>query len=417
MGFLKEHYAKVILCLVGVVLLIFESVVQNNKDFDVFIGASRLVAEGKTCYEVWLKSGTSGLKYFYSPLFAVLLFPLNNLPQVAYNLVWTGLSMLVIYRSFTVLSFFLPVNKLSVASRRLFYILAVASVARTIVDNLALGQMTFILVWGAMEAMRLIFIKKEIAGSALLALIINIKIIPIGLLAYLVYKKKLNAAFFTVLFCVLYLYLPAVFIGYEFNRQLLHDWLSSLTGTEAKSIYNDIGRSSLSSLIPSFLLDTPVQFSIKRNFLNLNEQQVNLVLNVARVLLLAFVAFLSGRPFRGFQNRKNLLYDVALVCIATPLVFPHQGKYAYFYMLPAYAYVIYKLIKLRALKHRPAYKNTYRLALFFITLSFVLITLTTDGVIGRKLSDAAEYLHLMVYGALCLLTGMAVFRPGIRQSH
>lgn len=404
-----RHYGRMTFAVLGLLLLLFESLALNNKDFDIFIGASRLVEEGKTCYEVWLKSGTSGLKYFYSPLFAVLLFPLNSLPQPAYNLVWMALSFAFIWRSFSLLSFFLPVSILSDRQRIWFWSLAVASVARMILDNLALGQMTPFLVWGTLESMRLVVLKRYVAGAALLALIINIKIIPLAVLLYLLYKKEWKASVLTCVFLAVYLFLPAVFIGYDFNLQLLHDWLSSLTATQEKSIYDDIGRASLSGLIPSLLLETPVQFSTPRNFTIADEHTVLVVLNVVRLLLLTVLAVLFGKPFKAIRNREQLIYDLSLVCLATPLIFPHQGKYAYFCLLPAYAVCIYWLLSQAQLKKNIRKKN-YRIVLTFTAASFALVTLTTDGLIGRRASDFTEYLHFIVYGALCLLGAMAAIR-------
>jgi hypothetical protein len=50
-------------------------------------------------------------------------------------------------------------------------------------------------------------------------------------------------------------------------------------------------------------------------------------------------------------------------------------------------------------------------ALIFISLSFLLCTLTTDGIIGRKLSDLCEYLHLLTIGGICLLVAMYYLHP------
>lgn len=407
MTVLKQHYARIIFFALGVVLLIFESFALHDKDLDIFVGASRLVAEGKTCYEVWLKSGTSGLKYFYSPLFAVLMMPFSYLPQWGYNLLWTSVSLLLMWRSFILLQFFLPLDRLSQRQRNWFYALVAISVARMIADNLALGQMTILLIWGTLESMRLIFLKRYPAGCALLALVINIKLIPLGLLAYLVYKRELKAAGLTLFFLALYLYLPALFVGFKFNHQLLLDWKNSLTATQGKSIYEDIGRSSLSALVPSLMLDTPLQFSIRRNVVTADEHTVNLVLNAIRLILLMVLAILMWPPFSTRSSRRALLYDLSLVCVATPLIFPHQGKYALYYALPAYSYCIFWLMDNKELY---ASGKQYKAVLAFTLLSFALATLTTDGLIGRKASDLAEYLHLPVYGMMVLIVAMGWLR-------
>ncbi|WP_317898985.1 glycosyltransferase family 87 protein [Aurantibacillus circumpalustris] len=409
MKFLNSIYFKVFAGIFILALLLYECVVQHNKDFDIFISASKMIFNGESCYEVWIMP--AGLKYYYSPLFAVLMFPLKFLPQIGYNLIWLSFTFWVIYRTFILLPFFLPVNKLSLLERHWFYIFVILCVARYIVDNLALGQMTFLMVWASLEAIKLIFQKHQIAGAILLALIINFKLIPVAILPYLIYKREFRAVGLTILFFIFYLYLPVVVLGYGFNNQLMHAWLSSLANTESNSIFEDMGRPSLSSLIPSLVMETPIEFSIKRNFLALDSVTTNSILMVARLALLLFLTFLFGKPFQKFKSKKKLFYDISLVFMATPMVFPHQGKYAIYYLIAAYAYCIYTLIRLFYLKGRPHYKIVYSFTLLFVVLSFVGLTLTTDGLIGRRLSDASEYLNLIIYGALFLLIAMALLKP------
>jgi len=409
MKFLNTNYFK--FGIIFLILLLYESIIRHDKDFDVFIGASKLIFEGKTCYEVWLMSGTSGLKYFYSPLFAVLLFPLKALPQIGYNLFWIAFNLVIIYRVFQLLPFFLPVNKFSKNKKALLYILGAACSARFILDNLDLGQMTFLMVWGSLESVRLFSLKKYMAGSALLAIIINIKIIPIAILPWLIYKREFRAVLLTGIFLIAYLFLPSVFIGYSFNNDLLHSWLSSLSGTTAKSIFDDAGRPSLSSLIPSLFMDSDIQFSVKRNILNLDAASTNIILNAFRILILIFLMFLFGKPFQKMKTKKAMFYEIALICLVTPLIFPHQGKYSFFYLMPAYFYCSYTLIKLFTIKSKLQYGRIYFFTLVFILISFAMVTVTTDGIIGRRLSDFTEYLHFITYGALSLLFAMAFVKP------
>jgi hypothetical protein len=412
MKFLNRY--SVTLLIICLLALVYESVVQHNKDLDIFIGASRLIFEGKSCYEVWIPSGTGALKYFYSPLFAVILAPLKDMPQVACNLIWLSLSFVIIYRTFWLFNYFLPLNNFPDKKKRLFYFLCIACCARYILDNLALGQMTFMMVWGSLEVIRLVSLKKYVWASALLALIINFKIIPIAILAYLIYKKEFRAVILTCVFSIICLFLPVIFLGYDFNNSLLHSWLGSLTGTASNSIYDDIGRPSLSSLIPSLVMDSEMQFSLKRNFLHLNGSGTNMVLNGIRAVFLIFLVYLFGKPFKKAAAKKSVFYDLSLICIATPLLFPHQGKYSVYYLLPAYAYCIYSLIKLHAVRNRVKCKKIYNYTLIFLCFSFSFVTLTTDSVIGRRLSDFTEYLHFITYGSLGLLIAMVFLKP--RQS-
>jgi hypothetical protein len=404
MKFVNTVYFKILTVLFLLFLVYQECFVKPNKDFDIFIEAAKLISAGQQCYDLWL--GQAALKYYYSPLFGVLLFPFTHVPQIVYNLFWLICNFFFIYRSMTLLKFYLPLQTLSNKKIRLLYALCILSCARFIMDNLDLGQMTPMLLWGTLESVRLIYLKKIIPGAGLLALIINIKIIPVAVLAYLVYKREYRATALVLVFSLIYLFLPAIVIGYGYNNALLMSWYRSISGTHANSIAEDAGRPSLSSLIPALFSPSEIQFGIKRNFVSLPVESATMVLNISRVLLLLILACLFGRPFQKIKNSVTLFFDISLVCLATPLVFPHQGKYSILYLLPAYAYTLFTLIHYKA----EALKKG-KFAMLLVVLSFILCTLTTDGLIGRRLSDACEYLHLITYGTFCLLAAMVILRP------
>lgn len=412
--FINSHWFKPLACLLAAFLLYLECFVNLNKDFDVFIKASQLVFNKQNCYEVWIQVGSSGLKYFYSPLFTVLLFPLTHLPQQGYYFVWLSLNLVLLYRVFKLLPFYLPLKKLNANKQQLFYGLLILAVARSFYDVFGQGQMTIILVWGTLESLRLIKTGKIVAGSAILALIINIKLIPVSVLAYLFYKGYFKAATLTVVFFGIYLFLPGFFIGFDFNAELLHNWMMSITATNSNSLAEDNGRQSLSSAVPAFLMDTPLQFNLKRNFVNLEPYKVNLVLNAFRCGLVLLSMWLVGKPFAKQKINRKLFYDLALICLITPLFFPHQGKYSFFYLLPAYAYSLYRLIRLQQVETRQKFKAYYSSAVIFVIVSFALLTLSTDGVVGRRLSDLCEYFQCITFGTLSLLGAMLVLKTKSR---
>lgn len=415
MRIVNSVYFKVLALCALLFVLYKESFENADKDFTVFVGAAKLVLEGSSCYEVWIHVGKEGLKYFYSPLFAVLLFPFTYLPQEPGNAIWLALNLGVIYRLFVLFTHYLPLQKTSLKAQ-VFYLLVLLAGARFMFDCFSLGQMTFILAWGSLESFRLFTEKKHLTGAAILALIINVKIIPIALLAYLVYKKEIRAAAYTVMFFVLFLFLPALVIGPSFNAQLIAEWFASLTGTNAESIHGDYGRQSLSAFFPALLMNTPVQFGIPRNVVNLSPENVTLALNIARLLLLVLAVRLFGRPFCGLPNRIQLFYELAFVCALTPLFFPHQGKYSFVYQLPACAFVVYTLARLSRVKHRAAFKRTYNRALWLFVGSFTFCTLTTDGLIGRTASNLCEYLQCITIGSLLLLVLLVLLAPGQKRA-
>src|SRR5690606_1401336 len=126
--------------------------------------------------DIHLLPEIAGLKYFYSPFFAALLYPLKDAPQVVYNLVWISFNYFLIYQIFRRLSAFFPGTVPAGHMTHLLVILSVVAVFRFLHDNLGLGQMTIFLVWASMEVLHLALKGKNLLAGLLLALVINIKL-------------------------------------------------------------------------------------------------------------------------------------------------------------------------------------------------------------------------------------------------
>lgn len=275
--------------------------------------------------------------------------------------------------------------------------------------------MTIFLVFASLESIRLISDGRKIMGSALLAFAINIKLLPVTLLLYLFYRAEYKSSLLVVFFFLLYLFLPSLFIGYDFNNFLIADWWSIMTTTVDNSLAEDLGRPGLSSFVLSLLHETEGKVTFSRNLFSLNIASANFVLNIVRGLMVIFTLyFLRWPPFKKNYKTINNFYALSYIMLVTPLVFPHQNMYSFFYMLPAYSYLIYFAMKLFNLKRDIIDYSVplkFKVAIAGIIISFVFITLSSDGVIGRHYSDIAEHFHLIAIGTFMLIVSLAIFNP------
>jgi len=283
--FTKRNFIFFLSTILLLGLFYFECFIDVDKDIDTFIGASKLIASGESCYNTWIPSGGGFLLYYYSPLFALLLIPLTFLPQVLVNIIWLSFNLFFLYRIFRLIEFYLPISTLSSRNRSIYFLLLALSVFRFLLYNFDLGQMTIFLVFVSLESIRLILEDKKTLGAALLALAINIKLLPITLLAYLIYRGEFKASLLTTFFFILFLFLPAIFIGMDFNTSLIIEWWNLMTNTIDNSLTDDSGRPSLSSFIPSLLMEINGKVDIRRNILSLNVETAILILNMMRGLL------------------------------------------------------------------------------------------------------------------------------------
>ena len=178
-----------VVCLALIIYLFFES--SNRGDFYIFLEASKSLLNGENIFQ---KTYFDGYHYFYSVLFALLIYPLTFIPVHVTVFLWLGFNVWLLYRLYSIVSSLLPLQTLSQKQKNIFWILTFVFSSRLIFENLHVAQMTILLLYLCLEGIHSIQHKKIIQGAFLIALGINIKLIPIVLLPYLVYRKQFKVS-------------------------------------------------------------------------------------------------------------------------------------------------------------------------------------------------------------------------------
>lgn len=397
-----------LLCVLVLGFLIIEAL--GNGDFKVFLEAAKLVAAHGNPYHVWI--GNYAL-YFYSPLWAIILIPFSYLPNVIPNFIWLLANTYFLYRIWILLTKFIDLQNLSKKQVKWFLFLCILLNARYILYNFELIQMTIFLLWGALESLILFRNKKYLSGGALLALIINIKILPIVLIPYLIYRKELKGALSTLFFSMIYLFLPSLYLGWSTNLYLLSEWWSVINPNNTEHLLEpDLGVHSLTALIPSLLTRTNGVLPYSRNIFNLDFETTTYILNAVRTGLVLFTLyFLRWPPFKLVRSKFSEIHELSYIFLLIPLIFPHQQKYAFFLASPAFFYISYFLIYNFQSRIRIINKKTSYLIIILLILSFALMTLSTDGVIGRNLNKIAQHYKTITYGATILIIILIICAP------
>lgn len=394
------------LYVLGIIVLAYiVKLAMGDGDFKVFLEAAKLVKSGEDPYQKWIyiKEGHSCL-YFYSPLFALLLIPFSYLPNIVPNLLWLLFNSWCIYRIAKLLVHYIDTEILS--TRQLQWILALTLLLnlRFILYNFTLIQVTLFLVWGMLESLRLFREGKFWYGGMLLALVINIKILPIVLLPYLIYRKEFKGAGITLFFLCIYFLLPAIFVGWEFNKTLHLSWWGTINPSNREHLIEaGLGPHSLTALIPVLLTPSTGELPNVRNILNLEPGTAVLIMNVCRLLLVVLTLLVLKLPlFTKAKSQPAELREIAYIFLITPLIFPHQQKYAFVFLIPAIFYVATHMVSLYELKD-PQHNRKFNFLLILSIIFFILTTLTTDGLIGKQLNQLSQHFKLVTYGALFLV--------------
>ncbi|MBK7129955.1 MAG: DUF2029 domain-containing protein [Crocinitomicaceae bacterium] len=376
--------------------LVYISIEANQQgDFSIFWQASRDYFDGKNIYTLTYHEW---YHYYYSQLFAILLFPLAMLPLYAATWIWLALNLFFLWRIFAITLRQLQVEKWNSRSRFIFLSLIFIFNLRFIRDNFHLGQMTVFMAYCMLESLSLIYYQRHVKGAALLALGINIKLLPLVFIPYLIFRGYFLAACYTCVAVLAYFLIPLTAVEYHQYVLLMHDWWQLINPTQTKHTIDTDERSfhGLSTLIPTLCMETVPDthaLPLRRNMFNLSSEKVFWVLNLIRLaLVLSTIAVTRLKFFKPENNKLKRWKEAAYIMLIIPLIFPHQQHYAFLLSMPAFSYILY-LIMIEGIKK-------YRWQ--FCLLIMVYLCFNLNLLVG-SFGMYYDHYKIVTYGALLLV--------------
>lgn len=407
--FSKDSYPKRIY-IIYILALIFWFIFCYNKalkggDFDVYLDAAQKLTEGKNIYA---PPFAKGLQYYYSVAFALFLSLFVQIP-VWCKFIWLLFSSWCIYRSWRIALFFLePKKYLSEKSFNTWcFVLALLAIRFALYNFLAL-QLTLFLLWACLESVYQSYNNRPYLGGTLLGIAINIKLLPLVIIPYLIYRTWYKTALFALLVMVLLLFLPIVFIGNDANAFLLAEWWSTINPTSSEnSIKTNKLMHSLAAVIPAYFMNAIDGFDGARNIMSLSEDSVKLLINFLRFFLISFTLFfLKWPPFKKTLSKQQLWWEMSYILLIVPLIFPHQQKYSFWFILPAIAYITIIVFIQKDKRH-------YYFKLFFAFLLLLISPIIGRDILGDHIYDLFQYYKVLSLVTFFLLFFLAFLRPPV----
>lgn len=398
-----------------VILLIILFEAQGKDDFHIFMSASRDVLAKKNIYQIHYNDY---YHYYYDVLFALLLAPFTYLPLYAVKVIWLILNVFFVYRIWQILTSWLPMHTLHKREKTLFSILSFIMISRFLRDNFHLSQVTICMLYLTLEGLHCISREKKTAGSLLLAMGISIKILPIVIIPYLLYRNELKAVVYTIGFILLCLFLPALLIGVDYNYFLLQERWQLINPTNATHVLDTSERSfhSLTTLLATLLVEDGGDahaLSLKRNIANISTEQLNIVINSVRALfMLCTLYFLNTKPFQSVTNNLQKLYEISYLCLLVPLLFPHQQHYAFFFIFPASTYLLFYLVKQYVNKKNDLHISHFKTKKTALIASMgIIYILTNSHFILGQFNPIYDHYKTLTYGVILLAVVLAMCKP------
>jgi len=396
---MKEIKNKILLGFVLLVVVVYCLIeAQDEGDFYIYMVAGGNLNGVDNIYE---KSYSGQFNYFYSVLFAGFLKLFYTLPFYWVKFCWLLLNLFLYFKMFKLMSDSDLLNQISLRQKNLFLILVFIFSLRFLLDNIHSSQISIVILACCVYGILFIRNDKIITGSIILALGINIKLLPVVFLPYLFYKGYFKAFGLTVLFYILSLFLPSLIFGHAYNVDLLKSWASLVNPFQQRHVLDVEERSfhSLTTLLSTlFVENVPDQYALdlKRNIADV---PLDLLAKIVLTIRLFFVGltlyFMRWKPFvKGSQ--LELLTEVSYLLLLIPLIFPHQQHYAFLFMVPAFALTLYTLLlnyeTFSALKKR-----------ILLVLLFLIYISSNLKLLFGEYNYYYEHFKILTYAALLLI--------------
>lgn len=393
---------------------------QGRPDFNIYVSAARDLLLGKniytTLYHDWFH-------YFYGVLFALLLAPISFLPFYVINVLWLILNVFFLYRIWIIIKKWLPFSLLSHKNQVLWSILVFLFMFRFVRDNFRTVQVTIFMLYLMLEGIAFILKGKVKRGAMLISFGIEVKILPIVLLPYLLYRKHYQAFFYVIVFFVFFLFLPSLFLGHDYNMFLQSERYKLLNPTNVEHVADAEERSfhSLTTLFSVLLLEDPgdqYALDIKRNIANVSMQTLSYVINVTRIVFILFTFyFLKTLPFRKEISNLHRLYELSYIIAVVPLIFPHQQHYAFFLLAPAISYIFFYMLvvffdeKQKFNTKTKFYKKELFRKRIFIVIMAILFFFTSNHFILGMFREYYDHFKTLTYAAVFVVLFLSFLNP------
>ncbi len=351
----------------------------------------------KTIYKVAELAGTNPIavyndfkgdagRFFYGPIFIWLVRPMAFVPKQYGTLVWLIPQTLSYVIFWTCLLKLMP--NLFQSRQKWWWLLLFAFTINPIHNNFQSNNIQLILCAMLMLGEVLMAQKSKVAellGASLVSLASVIKIFPVFMWGYYLIKKPTRVKVFLLISFVFFIGFPMILLGLNDGVEMYRGLIANISTYQKDNslvgVVDILCFPSLVARIATVLKMTEDTFS---------------VLTKGMILLISTYFF-----YVTYVQRKNSReYLVALWALGLALMTflnPSTRVHYFIFYVPAFCVLITQGT------HR--YKNSKVLLVYGLT-SFVLIALTTEGVVGKSFNNTLEALSIPTWGVIILLGGI-----------
>jgi len=333
--------------------------------------------------------------YKYSPFFAILVAPLGLFSFKLGEVIWL-LGMCLC------LAFTLNQSKKMILGDKppppYFYLLTILFTSKFLAREITLGQTDLLMLLFIFLFISLLDRGKEFWSGLFLSLSIMIKPVSLIFALYLLYKKRYKTVGYTIIDCIIFLFIPAILYGFSTNLSLLSGWKTVMSVSSPPLLAVDLNQ-SLFAFFFRFL--TPTIQNV--NLLSINHTIVSWLIYATILCLFLLFVFLNRR---SKLVEKNLMYhpeciEYSILLIFITLFSPLGWVQNYSSSILAIMILLYYVLETK-------FKDEFIFGM--LILFFILVDVINFEIVGRRLNDLSLYLSFLTWGTFILIACLSKLR-------
>jgi len=372
---------------------------MREGDFGGYIAAGKLARNHNYIY--------SDFRNTWPPFFSLFSIPLylaNELSFVGLRLVWLlGICVAYIQIFAWIISLF-GENKLvfklqssspnHVSLTHPLFLVPFLLTFRIFLEEVSNLQINVFILFISILVLKLILENRYFLAGLLLAIIISIKVYPLLILGFFVFKKKWAVVVSTFIGLAVCTLSVALYFGFNETYILYQNWINQ------QVVYG----MHCTHLNQSIWGLTCGLFTENQRIEGLSLNLLNLSISQAKILTISILSILGAIIGFSFYRKRNspisLQIQYLIVLSLIPVLSPLAWKYYFVFIAPLCIYLSHRMDK-------GIGKST-------VILSFAIITFTSELFIGNRLSDITEAYGFITLCSL-LITLLSLNYQTIKQ--
>ena len=369
-------------------VIIFGEVLRDifrEGDFGGYISAGKLAWNNLPIY--------SDYRNTWPPFFSIVCIPLywlNELSFVGLRLTWLISIVfvnLIIFRwtisYFTPHQFVFNIKYESGNQINLYnplFILPFILTLRIFLEEISNLQINLFILALSIYVLHLITHRRDLLAGIVLAFIISIKIYPILILGFLIFKQKYKSVFYTLIGIIISTMIVFMYFGLNTGIELFREWNNT-------QVVNGLKCEHMNQSIWGWVCGLTTQHiridSLSYSISNLSDIQYKFV---TLILIGIFGMYLAVKFYLTKENHQSFAKQYIITLSLIPIISPLAWKYYYVFLTPLIILLIYYQ------------RKNFIKPWFYIPL--ILITLTSELFIGHHLSDVTEAIGVITFCSL-----------------